>query len=104
LLGLRLSLPLQSRPAQISDGPLDSTEELTLGTVLIGLPLAAAGYLVSCAALMRYRETIRGELTQKRKKLALRRERPPKRSSRLKEKIVKKVPSRRKRNRLTGKP
>jgi len=26
LLGLRLSLPLQSRPAQISDGTRDSTE------------------------------------------------------------------------------
>ena len=30
LLGLRLSLPLQSRPAQISEGTLDSTEQLEL--------------------------------------------------------------------------
>jgi len=28
LLGLRLSLPLQSRPAQISEGTPDSTDEL----------------------------------------------------------------------------
>ena len=28
LLGLRLSLPLQSRPAQISDGTQDRTEQL----------------------------------------------------------------------------
>ena len=28
LLGLRLSLPLQSRPAQISEGTQDSTEQL----------------------------------------------------------------------------
>jgi hypothetical protein len=31
LLGLRLSLPLQSRPAQISDGAPNSTEQLKLG-------------------------------------------------------------------------
>ncbi len=30
LLGLRLSLPLQSRPAQISDGPHDITSPLKL--------------------------------------------------------------------------
>jgi hypothetical protein len=30
VLGLRLSLPLQSRPAQISEGTLDSTERLEL--------------------------------------------------------------------------
>ena len=30
LLGLRLSLPLQSRPAQISEGTQDSTEQLEL--------------------------------------------------------------------------
>lgn len=54
---------------------------LTLGTVLIGLPLAVLGYFVSYAALMRYRETIREKLIEKRKKLAQRRERSPKRSS-----------------------
>jgi hypothetical protein len=30
LLGLRLSLPLQSRPAQISEGTQESTEQLEL--------------------------------------------------------------------------
>ena len=28
LLGLRLPLPLQSRPAQISGGPMESTQQL----------------------------------------------------------------------------
>lgn len=44
---------------------------LTLGTVHIGLPFAVLGYFASCAALMRYRETIRENLNKRRPKLAL---------------------------------
>ena len=76
--------------------------EMTLGTVLIGLPLAILGYFLSYAALIRYRETIKEKLAMRKQKLALRKERLRERSSRLKERIGKKVTSRRKKNRLTG--
>jgi uncharacterized protein (DUF2062 family) len=75
---------------------------LTLGTVLIGLPLAVLGYFLSYAALIRYRETIKEKLNKRKQKLVLRKERFHERSSRLKEKFGEKVASRRKRNRLTG--
>ena len=76
--------------------------EMTLGTVLIGLPLAILGYFLSYAALIRYRETIKEKMAIRRQKLALRRERLRERSLRLKDNIKKKVASRRKKNRLTG--
>jgi uncharacterized protein (DUF2062 family) len=44
---------------------------LTLGTVLIGLPLAVVGYFISYVALMRYREKIKERLAKRRKKLRL---------------------------------
>ena len=77
--------------------------EMTLGTVLIGLPLAILGYFLSYTALIRYRQTIKEKMAIRRQKLALRRERLRERSSRLKEGIKNKVASRRKKNRLTGK-
>lgn len=47
--------------------------EMTLGTVLIGLPLALLGYFLSYVALIRYRETIRDKMAARRQKLAIRR-------------------------------
>jgi len=47
--------------------------EMTLGTVLIGLPLALLGYFLSHVALIRYRETIRDKMASRRQKLAIRR-------------------------------
>ncbi len=76
---------------------------LTVGTVLIGLPLAAAGYFLAYAAVSRYRERIKQKLAMRREKADLRREKLRERSSRLKERIRTKVASRRKKNRLTGK-
>lgn len=77
---------------------------LTLGTVLIGLPLALLGYFASYAALIKYRETIREKLKEKKQKLALRREKLRERSSRMKEEIGGKIAPGRKKNRLTGRP
>jgi uncharacterized protein (DUF2062 family) len=57
---------------------------LTVGTVLIGLPLAIAGYFLAHAAVLRYREKIKEKLVAKRKELAQRREKLGERSSRKK--------------------
>jgi uncharacterized protein (DUF2062 family) len=73
---------------------------LTLGTVLIGLPLAVVGYLLAYAAVLRYRERIKEKLAARREELALRRERLRERSSRWKERIRNRVASRSKKRRF----
>jgi uncharacterized protein (DUF2062 family) len=73
---------------------------LTLGTVLLGLPLAVAGYFISYVALIRYRQKIKERLAKRRQQLRLRRERVKERSSQLKERIRNKVASRSERNRF----
>jgi uncharacterized protein (DUF2062 family) len=75
---------------------------LTIGTVLIGLPLAVAGYFTSYVAIVKYREKIKERLADRRQQLRVRREKLRERSSRLKERIGTKLASRRQRRRPKG--
>ncbi len=44
---------------------------LTVGGILLGMPVAAVGYFISLKAIMRYREDIKRKLSQEREKRAL---------------------------------
>jgi uncharacterized protein len=55
-----------------------------VGGIVVGLPMAAAGYYLALAAVIRYRERIRQKIAAGREKLTLRRRDKPKKNKKRK--------------------